>query len=134
MLAAEWLASGPGLRLKERIVTGPPESGRRPPPAGHPGRAGRSLLGAGIALGVLAGLFGVAVVVTVGIQVPAPGRAGFWAALLLVVVGAVTGYRIARAKGHRDLAIGLLIGTAAGLVAGFGALVAVTAAILGNFT
>jgi hypothetical protein len=54
--------------------------------------------------------------------------------LLLVVVGAVIGYRMARAKGHRDLAIGLLIGTAAGLVAGLGALVAVTAAILGNFT
>jgi hypothetical protein len=114
-------------------VTGPPESDQRPP-VSRPARANRSLLGPGIALGVLFGLFGVAVVVTVGVQLPAPGAAGFWAALLLVVIGAGVGYRMARAKGHRDLAIGLLIGTAAGLVAGFGALVAITAAILGNFT
>jgi hypothetical protein len=59
---------------------------------------------------------------------------GAWAALLLVAVGAVLGYRRARAKGHRDLAIGLLIGIAAGLVTGFGALIALTAAVLSNFT
>ncbi len=115
-------------------MTGPAESDRRPPPAGRQARAGGSLLGAGIVLGVLFGLFGVAVVVTVGVQLPAPGAAGARAALLLVAVGAVLGYRMARAKGHRDLATGLLIGTAAGLVAGFGTLLAVTAAILGNFT
>jgi hypothetical protein len=115
-------------------VSGPPESDRRPAPAGRPTRPSRRLLGPGIALGVLFGLFGVAVVVTVGVQVPTPGNAGFWAALLLVVIGAVMGYRLARAKGHRDLAIGLLIGTTAGLVAGFCALLAITAAILGNFT
>jgi hypothetical protein len=39
-----------------------------------------------------------------------------------------------RAKGHRDLGIGLLIGIAAGLVTGFGALIALTAAVLSNFT
>ncbi len=44
------------------------------------------------------------------------------------------GYRRARARGHRDLGIGLLIGIAAGLVAGFGTLLAITAAILSNFT
>ncbi len=115
-------------------MTGLSESGRRPPSAGRPAGAGRSRLGAGIALGLLLGLFGVAVIVTVGVQLPTPGAAGCWAALLLVVIGAVLGYRMARANGHRDLAIGLLIGTAAGLVAGFGALVAVTAAILSNFT
>jgi hypothetical protein len=103
-------------------MSGPPEFDRRPPPAGRPARASRSLLGPDIGFGVLLGLIGVAVVVTVGVQVPAPGGVGFWAALLLVAIGAVMGYHRARAKGHRDLAIGLLIGTAAGLVAGFGAL------------
>lgn len=74
------------------------------------------------------------VILTVAVQLPAAGDVGPWAALLLVVVGSVLGYRRARAKGHRDLGIGLLIGIAAGLVTGFGALIAFTAAVLSNFT
>ena len=56
-----------------------------------------------------------------------------WAALLLVVVGFVLGYRVALAKGRRDLGIGLLDGIAAALVTGFSALIAFTAAVLSNF-
>lgn len=115
-------------------MTGPPESDRGPSPAGRPLRASRGLLGPGIALGVVLGLLGVVFTVTVGVQMSAPGDAGFWAALLLVAACSVMGYRRARARGRRDLGIGLLIGIAAGLVAGFGTLLAITAAILSNFT
>ena len=114
-------------------MTGPPESDRRSS-AASPARASRGLLGLGIALGVVLGLIGIVFAATVAVQVSAPGDAGFWVALLLVAVGAVMGYRQARAKGHRSLGIGLLNGIAAGLVAGFGAMLAVAAAILGNFT
>lgn len=103
-----------------------------PPPPAQP--AGHGLLGVGILLGVLLGFVGVAFIVTVAVKLPAPGDAGPWAALLLVVAGSVLGYRRARAKGHRDLGVGLLIGIAAGLVTGFGALIAFTAAVLSNFT
>jgi hypothetical protein len=106
-------------------VTGSPQPAR---PASH------GLLGPGIVLGVLLGFAGVAFIVTLAVQLPGAGDAGPWAALLLVVVGSVLGYRRARAKGHRDLGIGLLIGVAAGLVTGFGALIAFTAAVLSNFT
>lgn len=59
---------------------------------------------------------------------------GAWVALLLVVVGSVMGYRWARTKGHRDIAIGLLIGIAAGFVAGFAAwLIYMFAVLMGNF-
>jgi hypothetical protein len=113
-------------------VSGPPASDQSPP-ASRPAIASRDVL-PGMVLGVLLGFLGLAFVVTVGVQVPGPGNAGVWAALLLVIIGAVTGYRQVRARGHRGLAIGLLIGMAAGLAIGFGALLAVTAAILGNFT
>ncbi len=113
-------------------MTGLPDSGQPRPPAGRQVRGG--LLGRGIVLGVLLGVVGLAFVLTVAVQLPAPGDAGFWVALLLVAVGSVMGYRRARAKGHRDLGIGLLIGIAAGFLAGFGALVAFTAAVYRNFT
>ena len=115
-------------------MTGPAESNRGRPPAVPLTGASRSLFGPSIALGVVLGLIGIVFTVTVAVQVSAPGDAGLWVALLLVAVGAVMGYRRARAKGHRDLGIGLLIGIAAGLVAGFGAMLAVAATILGNFT
>ena len=50
------------------------------------------------------------------------------------MVGFVLGYRVALAKGRRDLGIGLLDGIAAALVTGFSALIAFTAAVLSNFT
>lgn len=89
-------------------------------------------------LGIVLGILALVFVITVAAQIPGGGGKWFGVAflpgLIVVVIGSVASYRWARAKGHRDLGICLLIGIVVGFVAGLGAAVAYVLVGLSSMT